>query len=263
MKTFLAGVIVATCITAGVNHVMAASATTSVSACAHKKTGVLRLKTGKKCKSTERPVAWPSSRTTPLTGAQGPAGIQGAAGQQGPAGIEGEAGQQGPPGATGAPGADGAAGVTGTPGIDGANGVSKAYQLNSLGGQITVAETAPKSIAAISLPAGNYIVSANLTVTSDSNFSGTCQFSNLSSPSTIGLRLIASISGGSAVLQTHVSLAGDDSLAVNCQRTGGADTIRLDTTIYAIAVDTITSYSPGFLCPSSLEDESSAQSMAC
>lgn len=254
MKTFLAGVIVATCITAGVNHVMAASATTSVSACAHKKTGVLRLKTGKKCKSTERPVAWPSSRTTPLTGAQGPAGIQG------------EAGQQGPPGATGAPGADGAAGVTGTPGIDGsngANGVSKAYQLNSLGGQITVAETAPKSIAAISLPAGNYIVSANLTVTSNSNFSGTCQFSNLSSPSTIGLRLIPNISGGSAVLQTHVSLAGDDSLAVDCQRTGGADTIRLDTTMYAIAVDTITSYSPGFLCPSSLEDESSAQSMAC
>lgn len=251
MKSFLAGVIVATCITAGVNHVMATNATTSVSACAHKKTGALRLKTGKKCKSTERPVAWPSSRTTPLTGAQGPAGIQG---------TPGVAGQQGPAGAAGAPGVDGADGVAGTPGV---NGLSKAYQLNSLGGQITNAETDPKGIAAISLPAGNYIVSANLTVTSDSNFSGTCQFGNLSSPSTIGLRLIASISGGSAVLQTHVSLDGDDSLVVNCQRTGGTTTIRLDTTMYAIAVDTITDYFPDFLCPSSLEDESSAQSMAC
>jgi hypothetical protein len=258
MKTFLAGVIMATCITAGVNHVMATPSTKApISACAHKKTGDLRLKTGKKCKSTERAVAWPSSQATPLTGAQGPAGIQGVSGLQGSAGVQGP---QGSAGAAGAPGVDGAVGVAGTPG---ANGLSKAYQLNSLGGQITIAETDPKSIASIYLPAGNYIVSANLIATSASNFSGTCQFGNLLSPSAIGLRLIANISGGSAVLQTHVSLAGDDSLAVDCQRTGGVDNIRLDTTMYAIAVDTITEYFPDFPCPTSLEDKSSAQSMAC
>jgi hypothetical protein len=267
MKTFLAGVIVATCITAGVNHVMATpSAKAPISACAHKKTGDLRLKTGKKCKSTERAVAWPSSQATPLTGAQGPAGIQGVSGLQGSAGVQGP---QGSAGAAGAPGVDGAVGVAGTPGtngapgINGTNGLSRAYQKNFLGGQITTLELAPKTMNAINLPAGNYIVSANLTATSEGTFQAKCYFIGISAPSTIGLKSFENIADGSAVLQTHVSLLTDDVLGINCWRTGGGAVINVEGSIYAIAVDTITDYSPDFLCPSSLEDKSSAQSMAC
>jgi len=239
MKTFLAGVIVATCITAGVNHVMATSTTTSVSACAHKKTGALRLKTGKKCKSTERPVSWPSSHAAPLAGEQGPAGTQGVAGQQGPTGV------------------------AGTPGIDGANGLSKAYRKNFRGGKIMTGDLEPKSIIGISLPAGDYIVSANLTATSDMAIVGICYFVGIALPSTIGLISSDNIADGSAVLQTHISLTSDDVLAINCWRTSGDNVIDIEGSIYAVAVDTITSYSPNFLCPSSLEDKSSVESMAC
>jgi hypothetical protein len=255
MKTFLAGALVASCVTAGVNHVMAAPSTkASITACAHKKTGVLRVKTGKKCKSSERLVEWPSTRATPLTGAQGPAGIQGV---QGPAGIQGVEGQQG---------SAGPAGAQGTDGPIGANGLSKAYQVNFLGGQIRTDEPDSKPITGINLPAGNFIITANLIVASGSPFTGTCQFGDLSLPSTIGLRSIATISGGSAILQTHISLPDDDVLVINCQRLSGDQTISIEGSIYAVAVDTITEYDPDLLderCPSSRGDKSSVRSMVC
>ncbi|MCC2460591.1 Gly-Xaa-Xaa repeat protein, partial [Bacillus mobilis] len=56
------------------------------------------------------------------TGAQGPAGAQGATGAQGPAGAQGATGAQGPAGATGATGAQGPAGATGATGATGAAG---------------------------------------------------------------------------------------------------------------------------------------------
>jgi hypothetical protein len=115
----------------------------------------------------------------------------------------------------------------------------------------------------INLPAGNYIVSANLTATSNGAFAAQCYFIGISAPSTIGLKSFENIADGSAVLQTHVSLFTDDVLGINCWRTGGGDVINVEGSIYAIAVDAIASYSPDFLCPTSLEDKSSAQSMAC
>lgn len=219
MKSFLVGVVLATFITTGVNHVTATTNTTSVSACADKKTGALRLKTAKKCKSTERSVTWSSSATSGQTGAQGPAGEQGPAGAQG---VQGAAGAQGP---------------------IGANGLSKAYKREFAGGTLTTNNEIRRS-SLIYLPAGKYIVTANFELTSATAFTGTCQFGSLTSPAQSGYRSIAQIANGTAILQTYVVLPNDNELHVNCQRTTGNDVVSIGGTIYAIAVDAIESYNP-------------------
>jgi hypothetical protein len=216
MKSFLVGVVLATFITTGVNHVTATTNTTSVSACANKKTGALRLKTAKKCKSTERSVTWSSSATSGQTGAQGPAG------EQGPAGVQG---------------------ATGAQGSIGANGLSKAYKSEFVGGTLTTNNELRLS-SLIYLPAGKYIVTANFELTSATAFTGTCQFGSLTSPAQSGPRSIAQIANGTAILQTSVVLPNDNELHVNCQRITGNDVVSIGGTIYAIAVDAIESYNP-------------------
>lgn len=222
MKSFLVGVVLATFITTGVNHVTATTNTTSVSACADKKTGALRLKTAKKCKSTERSVTWSSSATSGQTGAQGPAGEQGPAGAQGIQGVQGAAGAQG---------------------SIGANGLSKAYRREFAGGTLTT-NNELKLSSLIYLPAGKYIVTANFELTSATAFTGTCQFGSLTSPAQSGPRSIAQIANGTAILQTSVVLPNDNELHVNCQRITGNDVVSIGGTIYAIAVDAIESYNP-------------------
>jgi hypothetical protein len=223
MKSFLVGVVLATFITTGVNHVTATTNTKSVSACADKRTGALRLKTANRCRSTERSVVWPSSATPGKTGAQGPAGAQGANGAQGIQGVQGAAG---------------------------ANGLSRAYK-REFRGSTLIENNQLRLSSLIYLPAGKYIVTANLVLTSPTVFTGTCQFGSLTSPSQSGIRSIAQIASGTAILQTSVVLPNDNQIEVNCQRLTGESVVEIEGSIYAIAVDAIESYNPS-LDPTSI-----------
>jgi collagen triple helix repeat protein len=82
--------------------VIAPSAT--ISACAKKSNGDLRVRGAGLCRSNERALSWNSA------GPIGPAGPIGAPGPAGPAGAQGPTGPQGSTGAQGSPGPQGPAG---------------------------------------------------------------------------------------------------------------------------------------------------------
>jgi hypothetical protein len=91
----------------------------TIKGCSHKKSGVLRvLKKGKKCRRSERAIAWN------IEGRAGDDGAPGAPGRSGPTGPEGVGGTNGGDGPTGPKGADGGAGPTGVQGPTGAGGAT-------------------------------------------------------------------------------------------------------------------------------------------
>jgi hypothetical protein len=94
---------------------------TTIVACADKKTGALRI-AYKKCTKKENNVTWGVTGPQGTTGATGPQGSSGAPGATGPAGANGQQGSSGPQGATGP---QGAAGVnsSGNAIVKNANGV--------------------------------------------------------------------------------------------------------------------------------------------
>lgn len=103
------------------------------------------------------------------TGANGPAGPQGANGIPGPVGPTGANGIPGPAGPIGPPGpAGGPPGPVGPPGPAGVRGPSDAFTklvVNPLGTPDgVVPEGSFKTFAQFNLPAGGFIVSANVTI---------------------------------------------------------------------------------------------------
>lgn len=104
LGTFLLGVLVTAVSIGAVTNASAAN-DKSITACANKKTGAMRLLTKGKCKSTETSLSWNQ---------QGPTGNTGEAGPAGPAGTAGPTGAAGATGATGARGASGPAGSNAT-----------------------------------------------------------------------------------------------------------------------------------------------------
>ena len=114
------------------------------------------------CKRGETRVTWNA------VGAQGPQGDPGAAGAAGPNGATGPAGAPGPQGAAGATGAAGAAGARGPQGqagLQGAQGPSGGVMPTGYRYETTMADAVPNGeiFRNASLPAGNYLVTAEVT----------------------------------------------------------------------------------------------------
>jgi hypothetical protein len=104
-------------------------------------------------------------------GVAGQAGATGASGAAGSAGAAGQSGAQGPAGSTGSPGPAGPAGPAGPvgpPGQPGAAGETHAYQGALVGGSVGVSSENPSDATKVArtpvLPAGQYVVTADLTL---------------------------------------------------------------------------------------------------
>lgn len=85
--------------------------------------------------------------------------LRGATGPQGP---QGKTGAKGPKGATGAKGAAGAKGDTGARGPAGADGTGPAFEVFANEAAGKTVGTTPTQILAENLPAGAYVISANI-----------------------------------------------------------------------------------------------------
>ena len=117
-RSFLAGAVIGTALTAALVGTAAfASGSQVINAC-YNPSGLLRINTSGSCAGNETAVSWNQQ------GPQGPAGTgaQGPAGSQGPQGPKGDTGATGPGGATGATGNTGATGATGAEGPQGPKG---------------------------------------------------------------------------------------------------------------------------------------------
>ena len=97
-------------------------------------------------------------------GPQGPIGFTGPQGPQGPQGATGATGAAGPAGATGATGPTGAQGPQGTQGVPGGLGLTY-FQSIVTGPEIALtSQTIPTTMATLTLPPGNYLAHATLTI---------------------------------------------------------------------------------------------------
>jgi hypothetical protein len=87
---FVVGLFSAFVLSAGLSVATASSSSSTIKACANKKTGALRL--ASKCKSSERSVSWSVTGPQGVAGATGDAGVPGPKGDTGAAGPAGERG---------------------------------------------------------------------------------------------------------------------------------------------------------------------------
>lgn len=123
-------------------------------ACANKR-NVLALVTGSDgrghitCQAGYHPV---------VISQQGPAGPAGPQGERGPRGLVGYRGQQGPAGAAGAPGARGERGPS--------DDYSTADITNEEGPSTYIGSYHPTRVATVTVPQGNYVVTASTSITS-------------------------------------------------------------------------------------------------
>jgi hypothetical protein len=133
LLSFTLGVIVTAVSVSAVSYVNALN-DKAITACADRKTGVMRYIDKGRCRRTEQALTWNQigpQGLTGATGAQGPQGQTGATGAQGPQGQTGATGAQGPQGQTGATGPSAPNGFT-TRNVCGANGNSPC-SIGSLG----------------------------------------------------------------------------------------------------------------------------------
>jgi hypothetical protein len=91
LLTFTLGVIVTAVSVSAVSYVNALN-DKPITACADRKTGVMRYIDKGRCKRTERTLTWNQVGLTGAAGPQGSAGVTGAAGPQGPSGTPGTSG---------------------------------------------------------------------------------------------------------------------------------------------------------------------------
>lgn len=103
---------------------VANAGSTTIVACADKKTGSLRI-AYKKCTKSENTVSWGLSGPRGATGPAGAAGLQGSSGSSGAVGPQGATGPTGPTGAQGIQGLPGTQGEQGVQGLPGANATSE------------------------------------------------------------------------------------------------------------------------------------------
>lgn len=173
-----------------------------------------------------------------LIGAQGGAGPTGAQGPAGPPGDTGATGAQGATGDTGSQGATGATGPTGPQGTTGpqgpTGGIGDVYLISGSGtfGCFTNCSFTPSIATGETLPAGNYVVSANLDVTVSNTFTTantqggvTCFIGTPGNSSPISLLSFPAtgvlFEGGSAhvFLATTLTLASPTAVNVYCPDT--------------------------------------------
>jgi hypothetical protein len=148
-----------------------------------------------------------------LIGPQGPTGSTGQTGATGPTGA------QGPIGATGATGPAGPVGATGSPGPQGPAGISGVYQKQGQSAPLNV-EYTYVTLAPLNLPAGDYALSANVSVSQ--SIPGVDQCTIAESGSTLTYQNIdpytANNAGVEAALSMSatVALTAATSISLNC-----------------------------------------------
>jgi hypothetical protein len=104
-------------------------------------------------------------------GPRGPAGDLGPKGDPGPPGPQGEQGPKGdagPKGDSGPAGAQGAPGAKGDPGPAGPSGAGPGYVAFQASGAIQLSDTTWSDLASLTLPTGNYLLIATVTVNNSS-----------------------------------------------------------------------------------------------
>jgi hypothetical protein len=234
-------------------------------ACVAKKTKLVRLVGARaECRKTEKRVTWnvtgPQGRTG-ATGAPGPAGAQGSpgpkgapgpegavgpAGAAGPAGARGPAGPEGPAGPAGAMGAQGAPGPEGPEGPQGATGPSNGYVTAAQGILVTLPANGDEEIiASLDLPAGDYVLSASVSLVdtaSDAQQAGYCIF-NSTDGFSFGYIDWGLSTAGTFPLVGGVQLGAPATVTVGCAHTeGNADPVQVNSYGFtAVLVGTLTS----------------------
>jgi hypothetical protein len=123
-------------------------------------------------------------------------------GAQGPQGPQGKTGARGAKGATGARGATGAKGDTGARGLPGADGNGPAFEVFANAGAGKALATAPTQVLAENLPAGAYVISANLSLEPSAGASPVaCVLST-------GGEAVTTVVGGAPEFSATISLSG-------------------------------------------------------
>ena len=140
-------------------------------------------------------------------------------GERGPAGPQGPAGKTGAKGATGARGATGAKGDTGARGPAGAEGAGPAFEVFGTAKPIG---TTSGQVIAQNLPAGAFVVSANVTVESAVNTVVTCTLSGGGEAKTV----VASEEPESLSLSTTRTLSAAGAETLNCVASVGGATAK-------------------------------------
>ena len=163
-----------------------------ITACVHKSTGNVRIvTTGADCTSNEVATEWNQQGRAGDPGPQGEPGEpggqgpEGSEGPPGPAGPQGAKGDTGDPGAPGAPGAQGPAGAQGPQGPtgpqgpqgltgpEGPSGASPAFHVPGRNGMdIAPRGSAPTDLGGVALPAGRYLVTADVDMFNSAGFFG-------------------------------------------------------------------------------------------
>jgi len=249
MKSFLAGALIATVISTGVTYAVASMSSETITACAHKKTGDLRIMTGKKCKKSERAVSWSAGVAQATQGAWGPKGD------------------------TGSPG---------TQGAPGSNGISQGYWSASGGGFVSRDESGFVAISDIELPAGSFIIIATSDMRSEkkrceveppdgddctplnTGVNSRCQFTS-TAVGNPDLRFIGYSRGQEAdqiTLQTHMTVMEDTYVTVQCANDNSVGGVWVDTVMHAIAVDNVSRYTTFVPC-AQREETDDAIGAAC
>jgi len=214
MKSFLAGVLVATIVSAGVTYAVASNSTETITACAHKKTGDLRIMTGQKCKKSERVVSWSAGVAQATQGVAGPKGD------------------------TGSPGAQG---VPGTDGLPGSNGVSQMYVSSFIGGRTDPGD-GWELMETFSLPAGSFLVifSFRITFSGGTIHDAECRLLEVSNATDEGNRLNArtTTNGSILTIQNHYVLTSPGEVNVECISLGDSQ-VNVAGNSYAIQTDSV------------------------
>jgi len=214
MKSFLAGALVATVISAGVTYAVASTSSETITACAHKKTGDLRIMTGQKCKKSERAVSWSAGAAQAAQGASGPKGDTGA------------------PGTQGAPGTDG---------LPGSNGVSQMY-VSSFTGGYTDPGDGWELMEIFPLPTGSFLVifSFRITFSGGTIHDAECRLLEVSNATDEGNRLNArtTTNGSILTIQNHYVLTSPGEVNVECISLGDSQ-VNVAGNSYAIQTDSV------------------------
>jgi hypothetical protein len=168
-----AGAVVA--ILAGAGIAIATSSGAVINGCVNKKSGVLRIVRGGRCKKSERAIAWNS---------------------------------QGVPGRNGADGTNGTDGTNGADGTNGTDGAVAAYR----GSQQTTANISTpgtsSTLLSVNVPEGDYAVSGKVEVTTQENAGGTA-------PETVAVNCVLGVVTGTTFGGVDTTNWTGTNLAVN------------------------------------------------
>jgi hypothetical protein len=166
--------------------------------------------------------------------------------QQGPKGDKGDTGPAGPAGPTGATGATGPTGATGATGPAGPAGTSHVWTRFHID-KVDTPQNNVVLVDSLSLPAGNYFLTATGLAADDDNGNGDVSMACWLAAGTetftfTSLRSEASSAGAADVsfaLMGPATLSGTSEVGLYCRDGGGSDHVQ-NLRMSAIGVDTIT-----------------------